>query len=53
MKVLYVTTVSGTMNFFVDHIRMLLEAGHSVDLACNWSRPQIRCSLNGGVSSST
>mgnify|MGYP003790525247 FL=1 len=39
MKVLYVTTVSSTMNFFVDHIRMLLEAGHSVDLACNWSRP--------------
>ncbi|MER2169275.1 MAG: glycosyltransferase family 4 protein [Psychrobacillus psychrodurans] len=39
MKILYVTTVSGTMIFFTSHIRMLLEEGHSVDLACNIGHP--------------
>lgn len=36
MKILYVTTVSSTMNgFFKPHIRMLVEEGHQVDIACN------------------
>ena len=36
MKILYVTTVSSTMNaFFKAHIKMLVEQGHSVELACN------------------
>ena len=36
MKILYVTTVSSTMNaFFKAHIEMLVNDGHSVDLACN------------------
>lgn len=37
MKILYVTTISLTMNsFFKPHIQMLVEAGHQVDLACNF-----------------
>lgn len=39
MKILYVTTVSGTMIFFTSHIKMLLEEGHSVDMACNIGHP--------------
>ena len=39
MKILYVTTVSVTMNFFPAHIRMLLDAGHTVELACNCEQP--------------
>ena len=40
MKILYVTTVSGTINaFLVPHIHMLLDAGHSVDMACNVNYP--------------
>lgn len=35
MKILYVTTISNTMSFFTGHINMLLEQGHTVDLACN------------------
>ena len=36
MKILYVTTISLTMNsFFKPHIRMLVEEGHQVDIACN------------------
>ena len=36
MKILYVTTISITMNaFFRPHIRMLVENGHQVDIACN------------------
>lgn len=35
MKILYVTTLSGTINaFLIPHIRMLVELGHSVDIAC-------------------
>jgi glycosyltransferase involved in cell wall biosynthesis len=38
MKILYVTTISLTMNsFFKPHIKMLVEAGHQVDMACNYS----------------
>ena len=36
MRILYVTTISLTMNsFFKPHIEMLIREGHTVDLACN------------------
>lgn len=37
MKILYVTTVSGTMDFFPEHIKMLLQEGHSVEIATSCS----------------
>lgn len=40
MKILYLTTVSNTMNaFLIPHIRMLIEKGHEVDVAFNIDRP--------------
>ena len=37
MKILYVTTISLTMNsFFKPHIEMLVREGNQVDLACNY-----------------
>ena len=40
MKILYVTTVSMTMNYFLaPHIQMLQDAGHTVELACNQAEP--------------
>ena len=36
MKILYVATISQTINsFFKPHIKMLVEEGHQVDIACN------------------
>ena len=36
MKILFVTTVSLTINvFFMPHIAMLVQAGNTVDIACN------------------
>jgi glycosyltransferase involved in cell wall biosynthesis len=36
MKILYITTISLTMNsFFKPHIDMLVREGHHVDIACN------------------
>ncbi len=36
MRILYITTVSSTMNaFFKAHIEMLVKQGHQVDIACN------------------
>lgn len=36
MKILYVTTISLTMNsFFKPHIKMLVEEGNQVEIACN------------------
>lgn len=39
MKILYVTTVSGTMTFFTEHIKMLISKGHQVDLCCSVGKP--------------
>lgn len=40
MKILYVTTISMTMNyFFASHIKMLQDDGHVVELACNQAEP--------------
>ncbi len=36
MKILFVTTISNTINaFLTPHIKMLIEQGHEVDIACN------------------
>ncbi|MEH7526710.1 glycosyltransferase, partial [Bacillus sp. JJ1503] len=36
MKILYVTTISNTVNaFLIPHIRMLIAQGHQVDVAFN------------------
>ena len=35
MKILYVTTMSGTFGFLYPHINMLINEGHKVDLATN------------------
>ena len=40
MRILYVTTISNTVNaFLVPHIQMLIESGHHVDIACNITQP--------------
>ena len=39
MKILYVTTVSMTMGFFPEHIKMLLNEGHTVEIATNCEKP--------------
>ena len=39
MRVLYVTTISTTMESFPAHIRMLKDEGHVVELACNMDAP--------------
>jgi len=35
MRILYVTTVPGTMKFFLAHFKVLIEEGHTIELACN------------------
>lgn len=36
MKILYVATISNTINaFLIPHIELLIEQGHKVDIACN------------------
>ena len=35
MKILYVTTIGSTMNFFNSFIRQMLDEGHTVDIATN------------------
>lgn len=35
MKILYVTTIGGTMDFFQKFIEELVQEGHTVDIACN------------------
>ena len=35
MKILYITTIGGTMNFFQSFIQRLVQEGHTVDIACN------------------
>ncbi len=42
MKILYITTISLTMNtFFKPHVEMLVKEGHSVDIACNCTQLKI------------
>ncbi len=35
MRILYVTTIALTMGFFQEHFKMLINEGHTVELACN------------------
>jgi len=35
MKILYITTIGGTMVFFRSFVRELVEQGHTVDIACS------------------
>ena len=49
MKILYVTTVGGTMSFFIDHFKMLIREGHTIELACNTSSPINKHILDLGV----
>ena len=35
MKILYITTIGGTMPFFRTFIEELIKDGHFVDIACN------------------
>lgn len=37
MKILYVTTIAGTMSFFENYITELIKDGHTVEIACNSS----------------
>ncbi|HGF7808550.1 glycosyltransferase family 4 protein [Enterococcus faecium] len=40
MKILYVTTISNTINaFLIPHIKLLQSEGHEVDVACNIIQP--------------
>lgn len=40
MRILYVTTISNTMGFFVEHIKMLYAEGNVVEIACsNGTKP--------------
>lgn len=40
MRILYVSTISATINaFLIPHIHLLLDMGHTVDMACNVKDP--------------
>lgn len=41
MKILYITTISGTMVFFKDLIKNLIYDGHTVDIACSNTEGEI------------
>jgi len=38
MRILYVTTISSTIRFFIEHVKMLIRRGHVVDFACRVTR---------------
>ena len=41
MKILYVTTKAGTMSFFVETIKSLINDGNEVEIACNCENSRI------------
>ena len=41
MRILYVTTIGGTMTFFKSFVSELVSEGHTVDIACNNSVSQV------------
>lgn len=41
MKILYVTTIGGTMSFFNPLIKTLIDAGNQVEIACNNTRSRV------------
>ena len=49
-KILYITTVSRTINaFLIPHIQMLRKQGHVVDCACSIDKPIDECLIEDGV----
>lgn len=49
-KILYITTVSRTINaFLIPHIQMLRNQGHIVDCACSIDKPLDESLINDGV----
>lgn len=50
MKILYVTTISKTVNaFLIPHIEMLINKGYTVDVACSVKSPVDKKLINLGV----
>ncbi len=49
MRILYVTTLAITMGFFPEHFKMLLNEGHTVELACNDEEPIPRAVADLGL----
>ena len=43
MKILYVTTIGGTMGFFQPYIKQLIDQGHTVDIACSQTEKVREC----------
>lgn len=41
MRILYITTIGGTMSFFNEFIGELVKEGHRVDIACNDSESEV------------
>lgn len=41
MKILYITTIGGTMRFFTDFIKQLIGNGHTVDIATNTTTSKV------------
>ena len=49
-KILYITTVSTTINaFLIPHIQMLINQGYIVDVACSIDKPLDEILINNGV----
>ena len=48
MKILYVTTIGGTMVFFQSFIKQLIDQGHTVDIACSQADKIQPCYLEWG-----
>lgn len=49
MKILFATTLSGTVNaFLIPHINLLLNQGHQIDIVCNVGRPIDSSVINRG-----
>lgn len=46
MKILYVTTIGGTMNFFYSFINRLINDGHTVDIATNENSSKVPACYN-------
>ncbi len=46
MKILYITSVSGTMDFFVNTIDKLIKQGNTVDVACSTKRSPLNTKFN-------
>lgn len=41
MRILYITTIGSTMSFFKTFIKKLIDIGHVIDIACNFSQSDV------------